>query len=110
VTSGVVKYGFAVEYQDLEPPRVGTFDGLRITIDPDIGFEMRCFVLLHLFGHSVRWSAPALESRLEALRSTEDHDRSMRALRAYEFEAARFGLQLLREVGVAGLDQWETSR
>jgi hypothetical protein len=106
VTSGVVKYGFAVEYRDLEPPRVGTFDGLRITIDPDHGFEMQCFVLLHLFGHSVQWVAPALESGLDALRSTEDHDRFMRALRAYEFEAARFGLQLLREVGVNGLDPW----
>jgi hypothetical protein len=106
VTSGVVKYGFAVEYRDLEPPKVGTFDGLRITIDPDVGFEMQCFVLLHLFGHSVQWVAPELESRLEELRSTDDYDRFMHALRAYEFEAARFGLQLLRELGVVGLDQW----
>src|SRR5262245_16431222 len=28
--SGVVKYGFVVEYRDLDPPRTGIFDGLRI--------------------------------------------------------------------------------
>lgn len=54
VSSGIVKYGFVIEYRDLEPPRTGIFDGLRITIDPDVGFEMQCFLLLHLFGHSVQ--------------------------------------------------------
>jgi hypothetical protein len=105
-TAGVVARGFAVEYRELEPPRVGIFDGLRITLSPAQGFEMQCFVLLHLFGHSVQWVAPAIESKLDALRSTDDHGRFMAALHAYEFEAARFGLQLLRESGVAGLDQW----
>jgi hypothetical protein len=56
--SGIVKYGFAIEYRDLEPPRTGIFDGLRIVIDPDVGFEMQCFLLLHLFGHSVQWVRP----------------------------------------------------
>ena len=59
-TSRIVKYGFAIEYRDLEPPRTGIFDGLSITIDPDIDFEMQCFILLHLFGHSVQWTAPEL--------------------------------------------------
>jgi len=66
VTSGIVKYGFAIEYRDLEPPKTGIFDGLRIVIDPDVGFEMQCFLLLHLFGHSVQWVAP---SRAQARRS-----------------------------------------
>jgi hypothetical protein len=35
-------------------------------IDPDVGFEMQCFLLLHLFGHSVQWVAP---SRAQARRS-----------------------------------------
>src|SRR5262245_15207154 len=30
------------------------FDGLRIAIDPDVAFEMQCFVLLRLFGHSAQ--------------------------------------------------------
>ena len=106
VCSGVVKHGFVFEYRDLEQPRTGIFDGIRIVIDPDVDFEMQCFLLLHLFGHSVQWVAPSLEHTLTDLRNTLDRDRFMQALRAYEFQAARFGMQLLHQVGVTTLDQW----
>ena len=67
ITSAVIKYGFVIEYADLGPPRTGTFDGLKIVIDPDVGFEMQCFILLHLFGHSVQWVAPSLAGKLTNL-------------------------------------------
>ena len=106
VSSGIVKHGFVLEYRDLEPPRTGIFDGLRIVVDPDVGFEMQCFLLLHLFGHSVQWVSPSIEQSLHDLRHSTEKATFMRALRDYEFEAARFGLQLMRERGVTGLDQW----
>jgi hypothetical protein len=106
VTSGIVKYGFVLEYRDLEPPRTGIFDGLRIVLDPDVGFEMQCFLLLHLFGHSVQWVAPSLEHKLHDLQHTTDRALFMRVLHAYEHEAAGFGMRLLHEVGVTALDQW----
>jgi hypothetical protein len=106
ISSGIVKKGFVIEYRDLEPPRTGIFDGLRIVIDPDISFEMQCFLLLHLFGHSVQWVAPSLEHQLEDLQHTQERTRFMDVLRAYEFEAAGFGMQLMREQGVTWLDQW----
>jgi hypothetical protein len=105
-TSAVVKYGFAVEYRDLEPPRTGIFDGLRIVIDPDVEFEMQCFVLLHLFGHSVQWVAPSLEHKLAPLQNTADKERFLDVLHAYELEAALYGLQLLHEAGIRDLDPW----
>src|SRR5438132_12115983 len=95
-TSAIVKYGFALEYRDLEPPRTGIFDGLRIVIDPDVEFEMQCFVLLHLFGHSVQWVAPSLEPKLADLQNTEDRVRFMRVLREYGFAAAGYGMELLK--------------
>ncbi|HUY34456.1 MAG TPA: hypothetical protein VMV69_17045 [Pirellulales bacterium] len=104
--SRVVKRGFALELADLEPPRTGIFDGLKIVIDPDVGFEMQCFVLLHLFGHSVQWTAPAPAHKLDALRNTTEKTVFMQVLRDYEFEAARFGRQLLAETGIAGLESW----
>src|SRR6185436_5067672 len=104
--SGVVKHGFVIEYRDLEPPRTGIFDGLRIVIDPDVGFEMQCFLLLHLFGHSVQWVAPSLEHKLGDLQHTADKARFLQVLHDYEFEAAGFGLQLMHERGVRGLDGW----
>jgi hypothetical protein len=106
ISSGIVKYGFVIEYRDLDPPRTGIFDGLRITIDPDVGFEMQCFLLLHLFGHSVQWVAPSLEHGLGELQRTEDRSRFLQVLHDYEFQAARFGMQLMRECGIASLDQW----
>src|SRR2546425_5192395 len=84
VSSGIVKYGFLIEYRDLEPPRTGIFDGLRIVIDPDVSFEMQCFLLLHLFGHSVQWVAPSLEHKLDELQHTQDQARFMQVLHDYE--------------------------
>src|SRR5215203_2843125 len=106
VTSAIVKRGFVIEYRDLEPPRTGIFDGLKIVVDPDVGFEMQCFLLLHLFGHSAQWVAPSIEHKLEALQHTGDRARFMQVLHDYEFEAAGFGLQLLHERGVTNQDQW----
>ena len=105
-TSGVVKHGFTLEYRDLEPPRTGIFDGLRIVIDPDVGFEMQCFVLLHLFGHSVQWVAPSLAHKLDALQHTTDKEQFMQVLHDYEYEAAEFGMQLMHQVGIMDLDGW----
>jgi hypothetical protein len=105
-TSQIVKYGFVVEYRDLTPPRTGIFDGLRIVIDPDVDFEMQCFILLHLFGHSVQWVAPSLVGKLDALQHTTDKRRFMQVLHDYEYEAAGYGLGLLHEAGVRDLDQW----
>jgi hypothetical protein len=106
VCSGVVKHGFVLEYRDLEPPKTGIFDGLRIVVDPDVAFEMQCFLLLHLFGHSVQWVAPSLEHKLGDLQYTGDRERFMQVLHAYELEAAGFGMQLMHQVGVTTLDQW----
>lgn len=105
-SSAIVKHGFAIEYRDLEPPRTGIFDGRRIVIDPDVGFEMQCFILLHLFGHSVQWVAPSIEYELEPLQNTTDKQAFMEVLRAYEYKAAGFSRQLLEEVGLAEIEPW----
>jgi hypothetical protein len=106
IVSATIKRGFVFEYRDLEPPRTGIFDGFKIIIDPDVGFEMQCFILLHLFGHSVQWVAPSLEHKLDALQNEKDKAKFMKVLNAYEFEAARFGLKLLHEAGITDLDGW----
>ena len=106
ISSGIVKYGFVIEYRDLDAPRTGIFDGLRITIDPDVGFEMQCFLLLHLFGHSVQWVAPSLAQALGELQHTDDRSRFLQVLHDYEFQAAGFGMQLMHAQGVTRLDQW----
>jgi hypothetical protein len=51
--SGVVKQGFVISTRPR--PRTGIFDGLRIVIDPDVGFRDAVLPAAHLFGHSVQW-------------------------------------------------------
>jgi hypothetical protein len=102
----VTRYGFAIELRRLEAPKTGIFNGLTITLDPAVDLETRCFILIHLFGHSVQWVAPSLASSLAELKHTDDHARFMQALHDYEFAAAGYGMQLLHEAGVTDLDQW----
>ncbi len=101
----VVGYGFVVEYAVLERPRLGIFNGLKLTIDPAVDFEMQCFLVLHLFGHSVQWVAPSYRPEIVGV-SESDLETYLAALERYERNAARFGLQLLHEAGLTDLDSW----
>jgi hypothetical protein len=67
---------------------------------------MQCFLLLHLFGHSVQWVAPSIEHKLDALQHTPDKQEFMKVLQAYEMEAARYALHLLHERGITNQDRW----
>jgi hypothetical protein len=106
VIEGVTRYGFAIDFRALEAPKTGIFDGLRITVDPAVELETRCFVLVHLFGHSVQWVAPSIEASLDALTDAEDLGHFLEALHDYEFAAAGYGQQLLHEAGLMELDRW----
>ncbi len=105
LTARIVATGFRLELGTLERPKVGIFDGLKITIDPAVDFEMQCFLLLHLFGHSVQWVAPSYQPETLGI-SDRDLEVYLDALERYERNAARFGLQLLHEVGITDLDGW----
>jgi hypothetical protein len=101
----IVGYGFVVEYSRLEPPRTGIFDGLKITIDPTVDFEMQCFILLHLFGHLVQWLAPSYRPEIRDV-PQEPLEPFLEAVRAYEHNAARFALRLMHDAGITDLDRW----
>lgn len=104
--TAVREWGFAIQESELAPPRTGTFDGTRIVIDPRSSLECRCFILLHLFGHSVQWVAPSLADRVAALLDSQGKPWFLETLREYEYEAARFGLRLLHDAGVRDVDGW----
>jgi hypothetical protein len=104
-SSRIVDLGIQVEYGRLERPKLGIFDGLRIVIDPAVDFEMQCFLLLHLFGHTVQWVAPGYQPEIEGV-TEADLRRSLAPLEQYEKNAARFGLRLLHDCGIADLDEW----
>ena len=105
ITARVVAYGFGLEYGTLERPKLGIFDGRKMTIDPAVPFEMQCFLVLHLFGHSVQWVAPSYRPEILGVKD-DDLEVYLSALERYERNAARFGLQLLHESGITELDPW----
>jgi len=106
IIGGVARYGFSIAIRALEPPKTETFDGLEIVLSPANPLELQCFLLLHLFGHSVQWVAPSLRAALEPLESSPDLESFLVALRHYESEAAQFGLKLMHECGITDCDQW----
>src|SRR5206468_13091315 len=79
---------------------------LLLTVDRAMDFENYFFILLQLFGHSVQWVAPSLAEKLVPLQKTTDREAFMKVLHDYEYEAARFGIQLLHEAGIRDYDQW----
>jgi hypothetical protein len=105
LSARIVGYGFGLQYKRLERPKLGIFDGLVISIDPAVDFEMQCFLLLHLFGHSVQWVAPSYRPETLGVKK-DDLETYLAALERYERNAARFGLSLLHEAGITELDQW----
>lgn len=106
ITQRVVHYGFSIKLAQLEKPRTGTFNGIEILLSPGNNLELQCFLLLHLFGHSVQWVAPSLKTMIEPVEKSPDLETFLIALRAYESQAAQFGLQLLHESGVTDVDGW----
>jgi hypothetical protein len=101
----ILAYGFGITYGTLERPKLGIFDGLKLIIDPAVDFEMQCFLLLHLFGHSVQWVARSYRPEILGV-PAEPLEPYLAALERYERNAARFGLQLLHESGITDLDPW----
>lgn len=106
VVAGVVDFGFDISIRAIEPPQTGTFNGLEIVLSHVNPLELQCFLLLHLFGHSLQWVAPSLRPALEPIANSPDLETFLQALREYESEAAQFGLQLMHQVGVTDCDQW----
>lgn len=106
ICAAIVDHGFTVSYHRLETPKTGIFDGHQILLKPGLNMELQCFTLLHLFGHSVQWVAPSLEHKLAGICDTKDFTRFLKSLHEYEYDAARYGLQLLHELDIRDLDGW----
>lgn len=106
LVAAIEDYGFEVVREEIEDPKTGTFNGLKIKVDPGSDLESQCFILLHLFGHSVQWVAPSLAEITHRIQRPQDKTEFLKALYDYEAGAASLGLQLLHEIGVTDLDQW----
>ncbi len=99
-------YGIRVVTRDIPDPLTGDLDGAEIDIDYAVTAEQRLFLLAHLFGHTVQWNVnPALFAIGRQYRPPVNED-LIPAVITYEREAACFGLAMLHEIGITGIDQW----
>lgn len=101
------RWSIPVILTDVAEPNTGDFDGVTISVDWEVDPEVAFFVLAHLFGHTAQWA-------------TDEHARDVghrygliapppemfETIRLYEEEAARYSIQLLREAGLHGFEQW----
>lgn len=100
------RYRIPVSISDVLTPNTGDFDGTRILIDYDMDLETAFFVLIHLFGHTVQWNISE-EFRVIGQDARERRNEAeMQAIYAYERDATRYSLQLMRESGIDSLDRW----
>ena len=99
-------YGVVVITRDIPDPLTGDLDGLQIHIDYTLNPEQRLFLLAHLFGHTVQWNTDPATFELGRRYAPPVDEALFPAILAYEGEAASYGLSLLHEVGIRGVDAW----
>jgi hypothetical protein len=100
------RYGIAVITRDIPDPLTGDLDGLEIHIDYSVTPEQRLFLLAHLFGHTVQWNVDPGSFELGRQYKPPVAEELFPAIFAYEHEAARYGLFLLHQAGIANVDEW----
>jgi hypothetical protein len=99
-------YGIRVVTRDIPDPLTGDLDGLEIHIDYAVTAEQRLFLLGHLFGHTVQWNANPAAFEIGRQYQPPVKEELIPAILEYEGEAASYGLEMLHQIGITGIDQW----
>jgi len=102
------RYGIRAKQGTLNNRITADFNGLQIITRPDLTWEMKLALLVHLFGHTVQFntSAELREIGLTRYKPRDINKNTLRVIRNYELMASRYGLQLLCLCGLHFLDQW----
>jgi hypothetical protein len=99
-------YGIRVVTRDIPDPLTGDLDGAEIDIDYAVTLEQRLFLLAHLFGHTVQWNTDPSKFEIGRQYQPPVDENLIPAVIAYEGEAAGYGLAMLHEIGITGIDYW----
>lgn len=99
-------YGIRVVTRDIPDPLTGDLDGSEIHIDYAVTPEQRLFLLAHLFGHTVQWNVDHALFEMGRQYQPPVNEDLIPAIIAYEREAACYGLAMLHQIAITGIDQW----
>ena len=100
------KYGIPILIKDVPNPFTGDLDGAEIHVDYAEDIESALFIIAHLFGHTVQWNTDEKARELGYKLYPNPDAALLERLRAYEYEACCYSMQLFHEAGVRDLDQW----
>ena len=100
------RYGIPVRIRDVPNPFTGDLDGAEIHVDFEEHIESACFIIAHLFGHTVQWNSDPGARELGSDLIKSPTPQQLEQLRVYEIEACRYSLQLFHDAGVHDLDGW----
>jgi hypothetical protein len=100
-----IRYGIPVVTRDIPDPLTGDLDGSEIHIDYAVTPEQRFFLLAHLFGHTVQWNVDP-DAFSIGKQQPPVSEEFLPPMMEYERSAARYGLQMLHEIGITDTDQW----
>ena len=100
------KYGIPILIKDVPNPFTGDLDGSEIHVDYAEDIESALFIIAHLFGHTVQWNTDEKARELGYKLYPNPDAALLERLRAYEYEACCYSMQLFHEAGVRDLDQW----
>lgn len=104
----VVHYRIPISICDVVDPNTGDLSGKDIAVDFKNSAEDNLFILVHLAGHCIQWNTSENARRVGLAEHLPQTEREIQEVRDYEMEAARYGLQIINEAGVKGLDGWFT--
>jgi hypothetical protein len=101
-------WGIPIIERDIPDPLTGDLNGAEIDIDYAVTAEQRLFLLGHLFGHTVQWNVNESSFNLGRQYKPPVDEKLIPEVLAYEGEAARYGLQMLHQIGITDpeVDQW----
>ena len=100
------RYRIRVITRDIPDPLTGDLDGSEIHIDYAVTPEQRLFLLAHLFGHTVQWNTDPAAFEIGRRYRPPVDENLIPAIIAYESEAACYGLAVLHEISITGMDAW----
>lgn len=99
------RWGIPIRVRDVPDPFTGDLDGAEIQVDFNLEAEDACFIVVHLFGHTVQWNTDA-DARAIGTWPGPWTEEKLAQVRIYEQTACRYSMQLFHEAGIHDLDQW----
>ena len=103
----VKKLGIRIKYTtSLDRYFKGDLNGKTVYISKKLSDQQKIFNLLHLAGHTIQWHIDPKLHKMGSKLIKKPSSSLLKKLQKYEWNANRFGLQILHTAKETRLDEW----